>query len=90
MVRFCVCVCVHLFCLFYAFARSFPARNKESTKSLSVVVMKLTVLYMYNINKYTSISKLSMWVPRKNYHYVSLDVDFLNEPALHLSEIRYQ
>ena len=45
---FFVCGCASFLLVFCAFTRSFPARNKDWMKSLSVVVMKLTAQHIYN------------------------------------------
>ena len=65
--------CLLVFC---ALTRSFPTRNKDWMKSLSVVVMKPTALHIYHVNKCTAaslssrcgcyrgtvITSLSMWI----------------------------
>ena len=48
---FFVCGCVSFCLCFVLFTRSFPARNKDWMKSLSVVVMKPTALHIYNVSK---------------------------------------
>ena len=44
---FFVCGCASFLLVFCVLTRSFPARNKDWMKSLSVVVMKPTALHMY-------------------------------------------
>ena len=44
---FFVCGCGSFLLVFGALTRSFPSRNKDWMKSLSVVVMKPTALYIY-------------------------------------------
>ena len=87
---FFVCGYVSFLLVSCAFTRSFPARNKDWMKSLSVVVMKSTALHIYNVSKCTSVSRFSMRMLQRDCHNLSLSVDFLNELALRLSEIRCQ
>ena len=63
---FFVCGCAPFLLLFCALTWSFPARNKDWMKSLSVVVMKPTALHIYNVSKCTSVSKFSMRVLQKD------------------------
>ena len=87
---FFVCVCASFLLVFCALIRFFPARNKDWMKFLSVVVVKLTALHIYNISKCANISKFSTRVLQRDCHNLSLNVDLLNKLALHLSEIRCQ
>ena len=82
---------VHLFLLvFCALTQSFPARNKDWMRSLSLLAMKPTALHTYNVSKCTSVSKFSMRVLQRNCHNFSVNVDLLDELALGLSKIRCQ
>ena len=87
---FLVCGCASFLLVFCALTRSFPARNKDWMKSLSLVVMKPTALHIYNVSKCTSVSKFSMRVLQRDCHNLSVNVDLLKELALRLSEIRCQ
>ena len=87
---FFVCGCASFLLVFGALTRSFPSRNKDWMKSLSVVVMKPTALSPYNVSTCTSVSKFSMWMLQRDCYNLSLNVDLLNELALRLSEIRCQ
>ena len=87
---FFVCGCASFLRVFGALTRSFPARDKDWMKSLSVVVMKPAALSPYNVSTCTSASKFWMWMLQRDCHNLSLNVDFLNELTLRLSEIRCQ